>query len=161
MTRRLGVAIAAALLLAACSSKQGEAARSTTAGAASGAAASMPSEATTRQVMLGLTIPASDMLWGVGSKAPADDTEWDRVTANAVMLAESGLMLMAAPRDVGQPEWTQHARDMVTHARTAAAAAQKRDVDALLAAGDEIYNVCEACHNKYMPAKVAEQAPAP
>lgn len=154
MKRRMIPGLAAMLLLVACSSQDGDAAR------ADGAEAALHSEATSKQVMLGLSIPASDVLWGVGSKAPENDTEWDRVTANAVMLAESGLMLLQPPRDVGQPEWTRHARDLVTHARAAAAAAQQRDVDALLAAGDEIYNVCEACHNTYMPAKVAEQAAA-
>lgn len=154
MKRRVIPGLVAMLLLVACSSQQGDAAR------ADGAEAALHSEATSRQVMLGLSIPASDVLWGVGSKAPENDTEWDRVTANAVMLAESGLMLLQPPRDVGQPEWTAHARDLVTHARAAAAAAQQRDVDALLAAGDEIYNVCEACHNTYMPAKVAERAAA-
>lgn len=109
--------------------------------------------------MLGLTIPASEVIWGVGTKAPEGDADWERVTANAVMLAESGLMLMSGPRDLKQTEWTQYASDMVRHARTATEAAQKRDVDALLAAGDEIYTSCDTCHNKYMPAKVTAPPP--
>jgi hypothetical protein len=146
------VGVVALMLLAACSSKQAEVA------AGPAAAPALQSEATSRQVMLGLTIPAADVIWGVGSKAPENDVEWERVTANAVMLAESGLLLMSAPRDVNQPEWTQHATDLVRHARAAAEAARNHDVDAVLAAGDEIYTNCDACHNKYMPAKAAELA---
>jgi hypothetical protein len=117
--------------------------------------------ATTRQVMLGLTIPASDVLFQVGSKPPADDAAWDLVTANAVMLAESGNMLLTGARDLSQPEWMQHARELVARSKVAADAAAKHDVDAVLEAGNGIYEVCEACHMKYMPARAGEQgAPA-
>jgi hypothetical protein len=145
-----------ALLLAACSPRSGEVEQTVATATSAEAPQSM---ATSRQVMLGLTIPASEVIWGVGTKAPESDADWDRVTANAVMLAESGLMLMSGPRDLKQAEWTQYAGDMVRHAQTAAEAAQKRDVDALLAAGDEIYTSCDTCHNKYMPAKVAAPPP--
>jgi hypothetical protein len=163
MIRMACVGVAAAMLLAACSPKPGEAQKTGDAadGAAGTAAQSadlLQSAATSKQVMLGLTIPASDVIWQVGTKAPANDAEWDRVTANAVMLAESGLLLLSAPRDLKQAEWTQYATALVTHARAAAEAAQKRDVDGLLAAGDEVYQDCDTCHNKFMPAKVAEQA---
>lgn len=156
MIRMASIVVGAALLLAACSPRPGVEVQSE---APTAPADALQSAATSRQVMLGLTIPASEVIWGVGSNAPASDADWDRVTANAVMLAESGLMLMSAPRDLKQPEWTQYASDMVRHSRSAAEAAQKRDVDALLAAGDEIYNSCDTCHNKYMPAKVAAPPP--
>jgi hypothetical protein len=160
MIRIALMGVAAAMLLAACSPKPAETGMSGAKpdGAGQPSADALQSTATSRQVMLGLTIPASEVVWQVGTKAPADDAEWDRVTANAVMLAESGLLLLAAPRDLKQAEWTQHATAMVTHARAAAEAAQKRDVDGLLAAGDEVYQDCDSCHNKFMPAKVAEQA---
>jgi hypothetical protein len=156
MIRNACVGMGLALLLAACSPRSGELEQTVAAPTSTDAP---QSTATSRQVMLGLTIPASEVVWGVGSKAPESDADWDRVAANAVMLAESGLMLMSGPRDLKQAEWTQYASDMVRHAGTAAEAAQKRDVDALLAAGDEIYTSCDTCHNKYMPAKVAAPPP--
>jgi len=116
--------------------------------------------ATTRQVMLGLTIPASDVIFQVGGSPPADDAAWDRIVANAVMLAESGNMLLTGPRDLKQPEWAQHARDLVARSRAAADAATKRDVDAVLEAGNGIYEVCDACHARFMPARAAEQESA-
>ena len=152
MSRLALTAAAAALLLVACGSKQTGTA---TPAAGAGAAEFL---ATNRQVMLGLTIPASDVLFQVGSKPPENDAEWDRVVANAVMLAESGNLLLQGPRDLHQPEWTQHANDMIARAKVAAEAASKHDVDGVLAAGDSIYEVCENCHNKFMPAKVAETA---
>jgi hypothetical protein len=117
--------------------------------------------ATSKQVMLALTIPASDVLFQIGSPAaPADQAAWDRVVASAAMLAESGNLLLTGPRDLKQPEWTQLSRELVAGAKVAMAAAEKHDVDAVLEAGNGIYEVCENCHNKYMPAKVAEQAAA-
>ena len=154
MIRSLVACCAAALLLAACASKK-EAAATV---AAADAPPTIEHLATNRQVMLGLTIPASDVVFQAGSKGPPDDAEWDRIVANAVMLAESGNLMLTGPRDLKQPEWTQFARELVARSKVAAEAAGKHDVDAVLEAGNGIYEVCENCHNKYMPAKVAEQA---
>lgn len=116
--------------------------------------------ATAKQVMLGLTIPASDALFQLGDNMPVDDAGWDRVVATAAMLAESGNLLLTGPRDLQQPEWTKLSLELVARAKDAMAAAQKHDTDAVLEAGNGIYEACESCHNKYMPAKVAEQAAA-
>lgn len=124
---------------------------------AAGAAAHEPL-ATSRQVMLGLTIPAADVVWNVGSEAPADDLAWEKVTANAVMIAESGYLLLAPPRHPGQPEWTEQAEAMIAAAKAAAEASQRRNLDGVMEAGDALYGACESCHDKFMPAKVAELA---
>ena len=115
--------------------------------------------ATAKQVMLGLTIPASDVLFQIGGSAPpSDQAAWDRIVANAAMLAESGNLLLSGPRDLKQSEWMQFSSELVVKSRDAMAAAAKKDVDAVLEAGNGIYEVCSKCHDKYMPAKVAEQA---
>jgi hypothetical protein len=145
--------LTAGLLVAACSNQQAE---SNAAHAAP--AAPLESLATNRQVMLGLAIPASDVLFQIADNVPADDAGWDRVVANAVMLGEAGNMMLSGARLLPQPEWSQHARDLVTRAKVAAEAAQKHDVDAVLDAGNAIYETCDACHNQFMPAKVAERA---
>lgn len=116
--------------------------------------------ASTRQVMLGLTIPASDVLFQLGDKAPATQAEWDRVVGTAAMLAESGNMLLVAPRNVDQPEWQKFAQALVAQSKDAMAAAEKKDVDAVLEIGNSIYETCDGCHQKYMPARVAEQTEA-
>jgi hypothetical protein len=116
--------------------------------------------ATTKQVMLGLTIPASDVLFQLGDNLPTDDAGWERVIAAAAMLAESGNLLLSGPRDVKQPDWTRFSQDLVARSKEAMAAAGRHDADAVLEVGNAIYEVCENCHNKYMPAKVAEQAAA-
>ena len=114
--------------------------------------------ATSRQVMLGLTIPAADVVWGVGSAEPADDLAWEKVAANAAMLAESGQLLLSGSRNLQQPVWTTQSQALIEAGKAAAVAAQKHDVDGVLAAGDAMYNACDACHNDFLPAKVAERA---
>jgi hypothetical protein len=114
--------------------------------------------ATTRQLMLGLTIPASDVLFQVGEKGPADDAGWDRIVANALMLAESGQLLLTGARDLKQPEWKRMAEELTASAKAAADAAATHNVDLVLEAGNRVYESCDACHTKYMPAKAAEQA---
>ncbi len=114
--------------------------------------------ANAKQVMLGLSIPASDVLFQVADNVPTDDAGWARLEATALMLGESGNLLLTGPRDLAQPEWRQFSRELVARSKLAAEAAGRRDVDALLEAGNQIYETCDACHSKYMPAKVAEGA---
>lgn len=107
--------------------------------------------ATTREVMLALTIPASEVVFKVGSREPASDADWELVVANAVLLGESGNLMLTGPRNPAQAEWTQHARALVAASKAAAEAARRRDVDAVLDAGNDIYETCESCHTRYMP----------
>lgn len=114
------------------------------------------SAATSRQVMLGLVIPAADIVWGVGSEAPADDAAWEKVQATAVMIAEAGHLLMAVPRVVDQGDWLVAAQAMIDAANAAAASAREKNVDKVSEAGNALYESCDACHAKYMPARQAQ-----
>jgi hypothetical protein len=117
--------------------------------------------ATTRQVMLGITIPTSDVVFQVGAKAPADDMEWEKVEANALALAESGTLLTIGARAIDQQEWLKHCQDLIATAKTAAAAAHEKNVDKVLDAGNAIYEVCDTCHKKYMLARQGEDQQPP
>ncbi len=112
--------------------------------------------ATTRQVMLAMTIPSSDVIFQVGSAAPKDDAEWEKVQANAAVLAESANLLMLAPRAVDSAEWTNFSKALIDSAIVAQQAGQARDVDKVLEAGNQIYEVCDGCHKKYMAARAGE-----
>jgi len=153
MNQRIVMLLASAAALAAgCSREAAPPAAATT-------AAPVETLATTRQVMLGLTIPASDVLFKVSDDTVQTDADWERVVANAMMLAESGQMLLTGSRDLMQPEWRQQAMALIAASKTAAEAAQKKDVDAVLEAGNTIYESCDACHAKFMPARQGEQVP--
>jgi hypothetical protein len=82
---------------------------------------------------------------------PADDEEWSRVWASAITLAESGNLLMMAPRALDQGDWMRLSRDMIDAGLEAARAADAEDPLAVLDAGEKVYNVCSDCHAQYMP----------
>lgn len=148
------VPVLVVLTIAACSAKEAPPPDS--------AAAAPPLEAiaTTRQLMLGITIPTSDVIFQVGAKAPADDLEWEKVEANALALAESAALLTIGTRAVDQQDWLKHCQDLIAASKAAAAAAHEKNVDRVLEAGDRVYEVCDACHQKYMPARQGEEPPA-
>jgi hypothetical protein len=133
-----------ALMVAGCTAKQPPAAP---------APPPLEAFATTKQVMLGITIPASDVLFQVGAKPPADDMEWEQVVTNAAALAESGNLLLIGTRVVDHGEWVRNAQAMIAAAKEAGQAAQEKNIEKVLAAGDKIYEVCDACHKKYMAAR--------
>jgi hypothetical protein len=135
--------------LAACAAKES----SSAAAAPAATAPALEAYATTKQVMLGLTIPASDVVFQVGNKAPADDMEWEKVQANAIVLAEAANLLMIGTRVVDHGEWIKDSQALITTAKEAAQAAQEKSVDKVLMAGDKIYEVCDTCHKKYMAAR--------
>jgi cytochrome c553 len=92
--------------------------------------------------------PASDVVFK-GVETPADDTAWAAVRNNAVILTESGNLLMIAGRAKDTGDWMSHSLALVEEGAAALRAAEKKNPDALLAAGDKIVPVCMACHEKY------------
>ncbi len=111
------------------------------------------SVATARQVMLGLVIPAADIVWGVANEPPADDATWEKIQANAVMIAEAGGLLMTGARVVDQSDWMNYAKEMANAATAAAAAAGEKNLDKVSEAGNTLYETCDTCHRKYMAAR--------
>ena len=86
---------------------------------------------------------------GTHERYPQTDEEWESVWAAALALAESGNLLMMTPRAVANGAWMQFSRSLVEAGVEAAAAAQAHDVDRVFAAGEQVYNVCTACHARY------------
>jgi hypothetical protein len=106
--------------------------------------------ASVKQVMQGITIPASNAVFAVAGQAPADDAGWQAVEASAMAVAESGNLLLMSPRAVDEGEWKQYALALVDAGAKAAEAARAKNADQTSTAGDDMYNVCEQCHAKYM-----------
>ena len=86
---------------------------------------------------------------GVHERAPQTDEEWEGVWAAGLSIAESGNLLMMTPRAVDDGAWMQFAVSLVDAGAEAAAAAQAHDVERVFAAGEQVYNVCTACHARY------------
>lgn len=142
---------ASLVMLAGCG--KGPAPEQASAPAAAPAAAAPTSTVTSRQIMLGLVIPAADIVWGAASAAPADDAAWEKIEANAAMIAEAGNLMMTGARVVDQAEWLTDAKAMVEAATAAAKAANAKNLDQLSDAGNVMYDTCDTCHKKYMVAR--------
>ena len=106
--------------------------------------------ATVKQVMLTMTVPSSDAIFSAASEPPKDDEQWVAVRTSAMMLAESGNLLMTGGRAKDNTTWMEMAREMVNQAEGALKAVEARNADALAQAGDDVYVTCEACHARFM-----------
>ena len=104
--------------------------------------------------------PASDLIWrsagaiiteqGEVDLQPTTDEGWHAVVHAATVVAEGGNLLMMPGLANGETDWNEYAQGLTRAALMAKSAAEAKDADALFAAGGAVYNVCRACHNKYM-----------
>ncbi len=115
-----------------------------------------PTVAAVKQVMLGITIPASDIVFAAAGEAPADDTAWIKLQANAAVIAESARMLLDSSRKPDDNEWATFSRAMYDASLTVMKAAAEKNVDQVSEAGNTLYESCDGCHQKYMPARQGE-----
>ena len=105
--------------------------------------------ATITQLMQAMIIPASNALFNVPRQVPGDDAGWDAVRNQAVILAESGNLLMVGDRAGDSGVWMETSRALTDAGEAALAAALARDVDAITSVGDQIIDACERCHEKH------------
>jgi mono/diheme cytochrome c family protein len=116
---------------------------------------------TVLELMQAIVVPAAETYWssvqvtvdadGEHEFYPENDAEWTAVRHAALAIAESGNLLMLEPRAVDKGPWQLFSRELIDAGVAAAAAAEAQDVDAVFAAGEEVYNVCSACHMRYTP----------
>lgn len=105
--------------------------------------------ATVKQLCEGMITASSDAIFNVGRDVPSNDEEWLAVHNSALMLAESGNLLMIGGRARDAAEWMEMSHELVDAGVAAVKAVEARDVDGLLGAGDQIVVVCEKCHEPY------------
>ena len=106
--------------------------------------------ASVNQLMKAIVIPTSDALFQVAMKAPENDEEWTAMQNNALTLAESGNLLMIGSRAKDQGDWIKVAQALVNAGTLAFRAAEAKNEDALIEAGDQVYATCEGCHSRYL-----------
>ncbi len=112
-----------------------------------------------KQLMVSIVDPAADVLWdsvgtviseeGVDEWYPKTDEEWATVENSAIVLMESGNLLMIGKRARDQTAWMQMSRQMIDAAAEALAAAESKDPDAVFAVGETVYFACDRCHGLY------------
>jgi hypothetical protein len=93
--------------------------------------------------------PASDAVFEASSNQPLDAKGWTAARNQALVLAESGNLLMVGARVRDNGNWMTMSRAMVDAAALAASAAEKKDAMALETATDAITLSCMECHRPY------------
>jgi hypothetical protein len=106
---------------------------------------------TMSELMVHVIRPASDAVFYITSRTPATEAEWGTLQAQTLMLAESGHLLMLPSRARGRTQWLADARLMLEAGRKSFAAAKAKDVAALEALNDELYQSCVTCHQHFRP----------
>src|SRR5438105_13963753 len=69
--------------------------------------------ATISEIMDAITLPYSDALLYIQRNPPASDRDWETLQMQALMLAESGNLLMVKERAKNQGQWMKDARMLV------------------------------------------------
>ena len=105
--------------------------------------------ATITQLHEGMIKPASDAIFNVARRAPADTEDWEALRRSAITLAETGNLLMLGSRARDRGRWMKLSRDLIDVSARAATAASGRDLDLLLTTADRLVEVCESCHVRY------------
>jgi len=86
---------------------------------------------------------------GVQETRPKDDREWRRVAGNAAALMEASELLKVEGRAKESADWAAIAKAMGDAAAEARTAAQKKDAEGILSAGERLNNSCDNCHRKF------------
>ena len=113
--------------------------------------------ATTDQVMDAIIIPNAQAIWdavvyidGKLVTAPKTDDDWYNLQMNAYAVAEAGNLLKIGQRVKDTGDWVKFSTELTDKSMEAVRAAEKKDLEGLLAAGGNVYNVCTDCHRKYV-----------
>ena len=120
---------------------------------------------TMSDLMVKTIYPASDAIFYIDTRTPANDGEWNALEGQTAALAAAAAELMQPNRARGREQWIADGRLLVGAAASADAAVRKRDVAALSALNDPLYQSCVQCHQHYRPGygarPTSDQRPAP
>ena len=124
-----------------------------------------------KTLMASIVDPTADIYWGaVGTVidekgiteiTPTTTEEWDAARNAAIIVAETGNLLMMSSRAKDGGEWMKQARALVDVGQKAIRAAESHNRNAVFDTGAEMYDVCTSCHVKYaleIQEKAAEKA---
>jgi len=94
--------------------------------------------------------PTNNILLSVYRGGPQNDSDWTTIQRNAVLLAESGnVLLMRAPAGANQADWARDAKMLVDAGAAVYKAARAKDTAALLTTDQAINAACVTCHKQF------------
>ncbi len=112
--------------------------------------AEFESTATVSELMTAMIIPSSNVVGNAGLNGDPTEEEWAEIERQALILAESGNLLLLPDRAQGRADWIQASKDMITAGQAALEAARAKNAEPLmLDIGGAIFDSCTACHDQY------------
>ena len=118
-----------------------------------------PPVASIKQIMNAIVLPNANVIYNAvgttitGTKVeetlPRNDKEWQAVGDSAAAIVESGNMLVIGDRLVDKREWLSFTQRFIAAGKAALAAAEQKKPEGVLAAGGDLNETCDACHEKY------------
>ena len=109
------------------------------------------------EVMASLINHAADPIWMAAWQNPQSDRDWRELEHLSRQLQIGGTLLTLPGTGIkddtwtSAPDWRIYAKQLSTAAAKAQTAASSRDVELIAKSGDEIVEVCEACHKEFKP----------
>ena len=112
---------------------------------------------TLKQVMRGIVLPNSDILFSVAQTPPKNDKEWAVVQDSAIAIAESAALIsmpgrlrsngQKVPQD--RPGCAKFTQELVDAANDTYKASQSKSQDVMTVSLDRLSNACDSCHEVY------------
>jgi cytochrome c556 len=110
-----------------------------------------------KQVMRSVALPNSDIIFGIQSKPPKTDMEWQNVVNAAVAIEETSnlIMIPGRIRSNGQPvpvqaaDYAKYAAALAPAGRECLKAALIKNQDAIGNCTDTLSGACDNCHKVY------------
>jgi hypothetical protein len=93
--------------------------------------------------------PANNILLAAYRGGAQDDKEWLAIQRSAVLLAESGNVLMMRGPAGGQSDWAKDAKLLSDVGAAAYKAARAKDANALMGVAQPLNAACTTCHKQY------------
>ena len=113
-----------------------------------------------KELMNSVIDPSADVIWNsvatiqsVGQteeRRPQTNEQWTAVRDSAIIVAESGNLLMMVPRAKDGDVWMKMAQGLIDAGSEARRGAEAKNPDAVFDAGANIYYACSNCHVRYI-----------
>ena len=94
---------------------------------------------TMSQLMVNIIFPASDAIFYVDRKLPTNPVEWNELANQALMVAESGNLLLMPGRARDNGNWVKDTKLMIDAGAAAYKAAKAKDIEGVRAVNDALY----------------------
>ena len=101
------------------------------------------------ELMVRMIYPTSDAVFYIETRTPKTDEEWAELQAKTLTLSEAANLLMMPGRARDQERWIADATLMLDAGEKSYKAAKAKDVAALVAVNDDLYQSCVVCHQHY------------